>query len=283
MALYPFLPGAKSALEEGINDSDVQDAVAYLKLPLSDALWANDGRHVKMYALAKALLSCCGEAVRRKYAVQKAREYVQQANAEQQQAGLAAAFFPSFSSQDAVTSLSVEDYLRFGQHLSQMDVRSGRVRVPPNELNELLQSAIEQRFLESKAQDVPDFIRDASKVLEDLPPAPKSFGRKFLDLACIQTVRLGVGEGKRFYGAMGLAIASQRDGVQKEQAQALMDDYVSKCSGTKPFSPTEGKSVVDWVFGRDIGFSCKRMMDDGFEGEYCKTCPLNWKKRAAKK
>ncbi len=283
MALYPFLPGAKAALEEGLNDSDVADAVAYLKAEVPDALWANDGRHVKMYALAKALLSCCGDHVKRKYAVRKAQEYVGRANAEQQQADLASAFFPSFSADESGSWLSVADYLLFGRHLSQMDVREGRVRVLSGELNDLLQSAIEARFMEFKAQEVPDFIREASKGLDELPPAPKSFGRKFLDLGCIQAVRAGVGEGKRFYGAMGLAIAAQRDGLQKEQAQGLMDEYVNRCSGTKPFTPTEGQSVINWVFGREIGFSCKKMMDDGFEGEYCKTCPLNWKTRALKK
>ncbi|MBI2445446.1 hypothetical protein HYV43_03605 [Candidatus Micrarchaeota archaeon] len=283
MSLYPFLPGARHALEDGLNDSDIHDAVAYLKEPIEDALWANEGRHVKMYALAKAMLSCCGEHVKRKYALSKAREYVQRANAEQEPGTLASAFFPSFAADSEGHWLSVIDYLRFGQHLAQMDVRAGRVRVPPGELNELLQGAIEARFMEFKAQDVPDFIRDAARGLDELPPAPRTFGLKFLELGCIRSVRQGVGEGKRFYGAMGLAIASQRDGLQKEQAQGLMDQYVTACSGTQPFTPTEGQSVVNWVFGRQIGFSCKKMMDDGFEGEYCKACPINWKKRAQKK
>ncbi len=287
MALYPFLPGAKSALAEGLNDSDLADAVAYLTQsvsegPMADGLWANDGRHVKMYALSKALLSCVGEHVKRKYALQKAKEYVQWANAVQQQDLLAAAFFPSFGSDDSGPFVSVSDYLRLGHHLARMDVHGGVVRLTPGELNALLQAAIELKFLEFKAQDVPEFIREAAKALDELPPAPKTYGRKFLDLGCIQFVRKGVGEGKRFYGAMGLAIASQRDGLQKEQAQSVMDAYVNACSGTQPFTPTEGQSVVNWVYGRQIGFSCKRMMDDGFEGEYCTTCPLNWKKRAPK-
>jgi len=288
MALYPFLPSAKSALQDGLNDSDLFDAVAYLKHSvaegaLADGLWANEGRHVKMYALAKAMLSSCGEHVKRKYAVQKAKEYVQRANAAQEQLDLARSFFPSVQADHTGTWLSVAEYLLFGKALARMDVQTGRVRVPPSELNELLQAAVASKFLEFKAQDVPDFIREAARGLDELPPAPKSYGRKFLDLGCIQFVRQGVGEGKRFYGAMGLAIASQRDGLQKEEAQAVMDAYVNACSGTQPFTPTEGQSVVNWVYGRQIGFSCKRMMDDGFEGEYCKTCPLNWKNRAAKK
>ncbi len=284
MALYPFLPGAKSALAEGLNDSDLADAVAYLKHsvsegPLADGWWADDGRHVKMYALSKALLSCCGDHVKRKYAVQKAKEYVERANASAQQGELASVFFSSLLSDDSGIWMSVSDYLRLGRHLARMEVREGKVRLTPGELNELLQASIELKFLEFKAQDVPDFIREAAKALDELPPVQKSYGRKFLELGCIQSVRQGVGEGKRFYGAMGLAIASQRDGLQKEQAQSVMDDYVNRCSGTRPFMPTEGQSVVNWVFGRQIGFSCKRMMDDGFEGAYCTTCPLNWKKR----
>ncbi|MBI5225861.1 hypothetical protein HY994_01310 [Candidatus Micrarchaeota archaeon] len=290
MSLYPFLPGAKASLTEGLNDSDVQDAVVYLKQSVADGadadgLWANDGRHVKMYALAKALLSCCGEHVKRKYALTKAQEYVQRANLSGDVLELGRAFFPSLASVETSNSvfLSVADYLSVGQHLSQMDVSEGKVRVPPQELNVLLSARIVAKFMETKVQDVPDFIRNAAKSMDELPPAPKSFGLKFLELGCIRHVRQGVGEGKRFYGAMGLAIAAQRDGLQKEQAQPVMDAYVNACSGTKPFAPSEGKSVVDWVFGRQIGFSCKKMMDDGFEGEYCKGCPLNWKKRAEKK
>lgn len=284
MGVFPFLPGAKTVLQEGLVDSDLSDAVAYLKQSVSEGLqaesvWANDGRHVKMYALAKAMLSCLSEAVRRKYASRKASEYVGRANAENRQCELAAAFFESFVCGESGFWLSVGDYLRFGRHLAQMDVQTGKVRVPAGELNELLASAIEARFLEFKAQDVPDFISEKARELDELPPAPKSFGRKFLDLGCIQAVRAGVGEGKRFYGAMGLAIAASRDGLLKEQVQGLMDDYVARCSGTKPFSAVEGKSVVDWVCGKSIGFSCKRMMDDGFEAAYCEKCPLNWKKR----
>ncbi|MBI4360276.1 hypothetical protein HY572_00720 [Candidatus Micrarchaeota archaeon] len=276
--MYPFLPDAKAQLEPGLNDADIDAAILFLKQPVTESTYENTGRHVKLYALSKALLSCLSDYVKKKYAKKKAEEYVQRINRKNEQLSVGRAFLESLHAEGERYSLTLSDYLRFGENLVHQTARDGRVAINNQELNALLSKAIAEKFTDSAAQDVPDAIQRKASALDD-QPKKKSYGKKFLDLGCIQSILTGSPEGKRFYGAMGLSIAARRDGVPKDAAQKLMQDYVSRCSGTKPFTPSEGESTLNWVYDRDIGFSCKVMMDNGFEGTYCPACPLNWRKK----
>ncbi|MDP2717932.1 MAG: hypothetical protein Q8P02_04265, partial [Candidatus Micrarchaeota archaeon] len=209
-----------------------------------------------------------------------AREYVKNANQADNVQTVSAWFFPSVRLENNGYAMTVADYLQFGENLVAQGVSDGNVHMSGQEMNMLLAKAIQTRFLDTPpAQSVPDLLREKAAFLEEALPQPKRGNLRFVELGCIRRVREGVGEGKRFYGAMGLSIALSKDGVPKNEADAAMADYVSRSSGTKPFLPSEGQSTLDWVYGKSIGFSCKRMMDDGFEGPYCQTCPINWKHR----
>lgn len=276
--MYPFLPNAKAELEPGFTTDDIQAAVNYLKQPVTESTYENTGRHVKLYTLAKALLSCCSDHVKKKYAKKKADEYVKHVNRKNDQLAVGRAFLESLQSESDAYTLSLSDYLAYGEHLVHQSVRGGRVTINNQELNALLAKAIAGKFTDAVAQQVPDALQQKALELDE-QPRRKSYGKKFLDLGCIQSLLAGAPEGKRFYGAMGLSIAAHRDGLPKQDARKIMQEYVSKCEGTKPFTQTEGENTLNWVYARDIGFSCKVMMDNGFEGPYCQTCPLNWRKK----
>lgn len=276
--MYPFLPNAKAQLEAGLTENDVKDAVAFLKQTVSESTYENTARHVKLYALAKALLSCCSDFVKKKYAKTKAEEYVQRINRKNDQFAVGKAFLQSLNQHGDGFDATIQDYLRFGENLVHQNVQNGRVAFNGQELNALLMKSIAEKFMDAAAQNVPDLIHQKALELDEQPKR-RTYGKKFLDLGCIQSIRMGAPEGKRFYGAMGLSIAAKRDGLPKEKAQDVMQEYVSRCSGTKAFTHQEGESTLNWVYGREIGFSCKVMMDNGFEGPYCQTCPLNWRKK----
>ncbi len=276
--MYPFLPEARRFSDQDVVGADVSDALDYLRTPVGEDLFANPARHVKLYALSKALLASVTNSTKRKLALEKAKQYVSRISLNGETEKVAAVFFPSLEKKEDRFDVSLEDYLRFGDKLVHQAVHQGRVAMESHELNLLLERAIAEKFLDAHAQDVPDEIRNAASVLEP-PMAVRSFGRKLLDLGCLQSIRQGVGEGKRFYGAMTLCISAQKDGLTKEQAHQLLEEYVSRCSGTAPFTLGEAESTLNWVWGKSIGFSCKHTMDNGFEGPYCERCPLNWKKR----
>ena len=278
--MYPFLPQAKAYASQDVTVADVAEAVTYLQRPLDEGVFSNPARHVVLYALAKALLSCLTQTTKTRLAHQKAREYVSHMAVRDELLSVAQSFFPSVTQSESGFFLTLSDYLIYGEKLVHQGVEKGIVRVEPHDMNALLLKAISLKFLDAIIQQVPPEIEKAAQQLEP-PVLVRASNRTFLSLGCMQHVAQGVGQGKRFYGAMGLSIAAHKDGLTREQALGLLGNYVERCSGTQPFTPTEAKSVVEWVYGRQIGFSCKQTMDNGFEGTYCQTCPLNWKKRRA--
>ncbi|MBI5035985.1 hypothetical protein HZC09_01450 [Candidatus Micrarchaeota archaeon] len=275
--MYPFSREAKKYADQDVRAPDVEEALAFLRNPLAEETFYNPAKHVMLYALAKAILSCCSQSTKNKYAEQKTREYVKRMT-EAENLEAAREFFPAIEKQDGKYVLPLGEYLSYGSSLVHQSVENGKVTIEQDELNALMRSAIKEKFLNAAIQDVPEEIRKAAAQLE--PPSTAIQSRaKFLNLACMQYIAKGVDEGKRFYGAFGLSISAKRDGLPKEKAVSFLTEYVQRCRGTKAFTAEEAKGILDWVYSRDIGFSCSQTMDNGFEGEYCQKCPLNWKRR----
>src|SRR3989338_7242366 len=242
--MYPFLPEAKDFAKQDVLNSDIDDALSYLREPLSEEVFLNPGQHVKWYALAKAILSACTHTTKTDFALKKAQEYVARINRNGEAERVGKMFFPSLTVEGDAFRLTLKEYLTFGQQLVHQGVHDGRVRIEGPELNAMLIRAIAEKFLDAHAQELPEAIRKAAFRLEPEMQV-KASGRKFLSLGCQKHIQQGVGEGKRFYGSMSLVVAAQKDGLTKEATRALLEKYVANCSGTAPFILSEAERMKD--------------------------------------
>ncbi len=200
-------------------------------------------------------------------------------------------FFPSLSIASAPFNYSVlfAEFLNGGGQLLYAQLEAGRVFLQKNGLVELVESAIENRAKELPSLDaktIPEMVADAAEELALSIPMPEQkvfagkYSGKFLSLPCVSTARAGTGEGKRYYGSMAVAIACVKDGMPREQAIPVMQQYVSNCARTAhEFSIHEGMASLEWVYKHaSIGFSCKVIRDQGLSGagdSLCVQCPFN--------
>ncbi len=210
-------------------------------------------------------------------------------------------FFPSLepAQKPFDCSMSIFDFLKSGEQLLYAQLANGRVHAEKNELLELLENSIKRKIRELPRADpklVPAIVKDAAEELEESVPKEISqprvqtgrYSGKFLSLPCVSKAVSGTGEGKRYYGSMAVAIACTKDGLPKEQASAVMEEYVKHCAKTAhEFTFREGLASLDWVYKHaSIGFSCKMIRDQGLAGsgnELCFECPLGKKFRQENK
>lgn len=273
IAKYPFLSQAREFVGVKHDSTDLREAVAFARecFERKEHLMRSAGGEAKSMVLSRLMLYSLGIVFLRKFAFLKAREFSRLLREEKEADLLFVArdFFPSISESEGSYGVSLVEYLEYGRNLPKAGLKSGMVFFDKAELVDCVKTAIALRIAdESKlTPKLPEDLKSAALELREFipreySPAPKG---KILQRPELQNILKGVSEGKRYYGAMAVAIACLKDGLQKEEALQVMQDYVSSCSkGSHPFSVREGESVIEWVYRHPtINFSFQVLKTQG--------------------
>ncbi|MFA6049277.1 MAG: hypothetical protein WC792_05040 [Candidatus Micrarchaeia archaeon] len=309
---YPFLSTSREFLQsrgaESISFESLQRASAFCRSMAEKSASTSfahlvdsepSGESLANYALSRLLLSQIrnpqgtGDFAQNFARLSIARLSFDAEKDESVFATVCGDFFPSLALAQKSPfdySLSVFDYVKQGGNLLYAQLFGGEVFFRKPELSEFLEQAIRRRVCDLPRVDsktVPEIVKDAAFELDEALPkktfAPRGGGYsgKFLSLPCTSSALAeGVGEGKRYYGSMAVAIACTKDGLTKEQAQSVMQDYVQHCGrSAHEFSLREGLASLEWVYKHpSIGFSCKMIRVQGLAGSddaLCVQCPLS--------
>lgn len=295
VARYPFLSASRAYLKNSsFSESELEAVSERVEATLHSAPRSPDfsaEQAVREYALERLLVYALNDsAALKRFARNKARAYARLLEHEKQQDYLAVVreFYPSVRKDGGYYSVSVLDYARDGRGLVRQDAENGRVRLEEHGLRNAFKHSLEKRITSysGKVQKVPDSV---ARVAGELKPAAarlvrpaNRFKGSLYSLPCIQRLRQGVGEGKRYYAAMAIAIALCADGVPKERALDELKDYAERCDkGNDAFTSREAKGVIDWVYKHEgVRLSCRTLSDHGLAGEAeCAGCPRRrWKR-----
>ncbi len=265
--------------------AEAKDAVlAVLSSRKSSSKAASAPEAARLYALQRLLLFALGnEFVSSRYAFALSRGFAESLKEESEGdfEAVAKDFFSSLEKGGEGYSVSLEDYLsNGGAHLEAEDVDGGRVFFDRPGLAALLREALVKRlrdFSGLNKRELPKLVKSVARELSvELPreATPRSFKGRHASMPCVkELVGKGALEGKRYYGAMSIAVALVNDGVPRGQAEAVMRDYVSKCEqGNEQYSLHEALSVLDWVYRHPgIRFSCQTFRDQ-FGDAACAKC-----------
>ncbi|MBI5229033.1 hypothetical protein HY991_02900 [Candidatus Micrarchaeota archaeon] len=310
---YPFISDAKKLLEEkagnelrwedlekGINR--IVSVVRGRERSLSaDLSLKTAHEEASLYAISRLLLFTLNNPLAsRKFAEEEAKQAANLLALETEDVffQVASDFFSSMKQENRegvitgislgesmrIYSISLFDYLKYGGSLLYAQLEAGRVFMGKGEFLLLLKKAISYRIRDSSAmslKSIPQMIKDAASELgERLPKLAGAISMamykgSYLGLECVQKILKGLPEGKRYYGSMALAIACAKDKIPKEEAVKVMATFVANCrKTTHPFTLREAISVLDWVYKRNIGFSCRMLEANDLGGEFCKVCRL---------
>lgn len=289
IAKYPFLKAGKEILKDAaVNERSLSLAKERVLAALAKrrpVASLEPKEKLASFALAKCMLACLHDRfVAKKWASREASEMAAQLAEEDSIVfeSVAREIFPSLS-YDASSkkyAINVFDYLNCGSNLVYENLERGKVFFDRGGLIRLLEEAVVLRLSDVEAintRQLPKEVTEAAKRLEAELPKERiaGFAGSYLSLPCMQAVSKGVEEGKRYYGAMSLAVACLKDKLSIEQAREVMNNYAAKClKATHSFTPREATNVLEWVYRRGTaGFSCKRLKDEGLAGEeLCSTC-----------
>ncbi|MFA5246386.1 MAG: hypothetical protein WC408_00665 [Candidatus Micrarchaeia archaeon] len=254
---------------------------------------AQDGDELKWIALSRMLLSSAANPfASRLFGEGIAKLCVARLRIEQDLVFLSvlSQLYPTIKQDDGKYTLGMADYINGSNELVYAPIDKGQITI---EKEALLEMAC--KFFSTKASDLsgidknllPQMVKEFSTdFAAALPVSPaialRQFEGKFLNQACMKKILAGVGEGKRFYGSMAIAIACQKDGLSKEEASALMKQYVTSCQrSSHEFREGEALASLDWVYKHPgINLSCKKLLQQGLIDKYCDDCPQIKKAKA---
>ncbi|MCX6767819.1 MAG: hypothetical protein NTY90_03780 [Candidatus Micrarchaeota archaeon] len=301
-AKYPFTSFAKKYLQaagvEKIDSNALEEAKSRVIAAVREGGRGAGGARgtseatragLVSYALARIMLAYIGKSgVSRKFALREARAAAERLEAEDEELFISVArdFFPSAAAAAGEYSVSLPDFLKYGSGLIHAGVEAGKVFMDRGDLTGVLREAITAKVMDLpkvRASEVPALVREAAEELEEELPKESftGFAGKHLALSCVKKILSGMEEGRRYYGSMALAIACIRDGLAREEAKKVMEQYAGNCRrATHPFTAREALATLDWVYKHPaIRFSCRTMRENGLIGEYCESCPYRFKKR----
>jgi len=307
-ARYPFSSFAKKYLKAGGADTIDSDAVDSAKQSIINAISAPERQarassdsksRMVSYALARVILAALGKpGTARKFANGEADAAAAKLDEEKEDVFFEVAkdFFPSLAGEDDEYNVSLADFLKCGSGLANAKIERGKVFLDKTELLGLLRSAIAFKIIDLpriKPSEVPPLVREAIEEADEWLPSETFRGTaggrggageiegKYLDLSCVKKIRAGLEEGRRYYGSMALAIACLRDGLAKDDAKKVMEEYVANCRrSTHPFTAREASATLDWVYKHPtLRFSCRTMKENGLLDDYCEACLFRYKTR----
>ncbi|MFA4946805.1 MAG: hypothetical protein WC607_04710 [Candidatus Micrarchaeia archaeon] len=279
---YPFLAAARKSLRDaGVSARDLDEAKTRVRAALErKPVLPAGGNAARDYALDRLLVFALDDSLAlKRYARETAKAYARRLADEEDEGFKAVAreLLPSLADD---YSVGVLDFITNAGNLAGEDVSKGRVLLGREGAVRLLRYALETRLLTysgSRAK-IPAEVTHAASELKPLLSAFKParlFKGSLYALPCIQRIRAGVPEGKRYYGAMALAIALNADGAPRERALAELEDYAERCGkGTDEFSKREAHTTVDWIYKHPgIMLSCRTLESQGLANEAeCAKC-----------
>lgn len=262
-SLYPYTDAARKFLEgrKEITSEQLERASQRVVDRLAGRETEPKGlqEEATEYALARLLLAASGNRVALEQYAKAEAKYVAgklQDGNDDDFTEFARLFFPSLERPaKGAFSAALADYLKSGKDLANEAVENGRVSFDKAKLLGALRGAIAERVASIKAdpKKVPPLVREHAAKLEQAVrerlPAQTQFAGKYLQLPAMQKILQGVGEGRRYYGSMTLAIACVKDNLPRTQAEELMRQYAQNCSkGLQPFTEREAHASLDWAF-----------------------------------
>jgi len=276
---YPFVAASRAYLKDSkVSDAEFEDAAGRVLATVNNSPARRESKPaeaVKNYAVERLVLYSLDDAfAARRYAANKATGYARLLAGEEEATivRVCREFFPSLR---PAYSVSVIDFVKNARGLAEAQVEGGRVALNKEGLVGVFREALAKK-VSSFTADRKTLPKNAVAAAEGIKPRvaetvkpPSFFKGSVYSLPCVQKVRKGVMEGKRYYGAMALAIALCRDGVTKERAIDELADYARRCSaGTGEFTEKESRNAVEWVYKHStIGFACQAMRDQGLATE----------------
>ncbi|MBI3587714.1 hypothetical protein HY095_00815 [Candidatus Micrarchaeota archaeon] len=186
--------------------------------------------------------------------------------------------FPTFASEPSGGfSLSLTDYLQSGRELNKQELSGGRIRLSRSGAIELFRNAA---YARSRAEpkvalaEIPAAFKSAANELSETLPKPievKEYAGSFLSLPCIKSIVEGVGEGKRYYASMALAVACRKDGLPREKGLEVMQLFVNNCrKETHDFTMREATATLEWVYRRSNPIhNCNSLREHGIAPPEC--------------
>ena len=289
IARYPFLSASRAYLKNAsFSESELESVSERVEATLHSTPRSPEfsaEQSVRAYALERLLVYALSDsAALKRFARNKARAYAKQLVRESQSDYLLVIreFYPSAKLNGGGYTVSVLDYARGARGLVKQDVENGRVQLEEHALTNAFKHSLEERIkhYSNKTKKIP---KSVERVANDLKPAAarlvrpaNRFKGSLYSLPCIQRLRQGVGEGKRYYAAMTIAIALCADSVPKERALDELKDYAERCAkGNDAFTSREAKGVIDWVYKHEgVRLSCRTLADQGLaEESECARCP----------
>ena len=291
IAKYPFLSQGRGLLQdvEKIDYLEIENAVnntaAFMREPV--VLQPKDAKtEVKRLALSRLLLTALGNPSAARQFARNYGKLLKKRLRDEDDAVLldvGGDFLPTLVVSGSGFAVSLVDFVKANGGLKDAGLQQGVVYLDRGELVSLLVAGVVYK-LSSFASNkrVPAEFKNAAEDLGRQLPREASgrrFKGKYLQLECVKRILSGLPEGKRFYGAMSLAIACLNDGLAKEQAQSVMQDYVNANEkGSEEYTLREASATLDWVYNKgSIGFSCNVMRSQDLIDGYCGNC--QFKKR----
>jgi hypothetical protein len=294
-AKYPFVSGAKAFLQQvqKISAPDLERAQGRVLSAIERRdrkLLPNNLEELSSYALARVLLAVLSNYLwTKKFGSEEAKRAERALKEEEEGIFILVAgdLLPSVKAEDSAQfsySVSLTDFLKNGGELANAELEHGRIFLKKDGLARLLRKVMEKRITDFSgidARKIPALVKESARELEEMMPketgaggAAAGFRGKYLSQECIQKILSGMPEGKRFYGAMALAIACWNDRLPRDEAIKVMDAYAKNCRrATHPFTLREAINSLDWVYRkRGIRFSCKKLLEQGLIEDYCSNC-----------
>ncbi len=174
--------------------------------------------------------------------------------------------------------LLLTDFLAWCDGLPQRQLSKGKILVSREEALSLFEKAVffKLRRRLPASGELPPLFKEYSFELKQrldsdsslVQRAPRDYSGQYLSLPCIQWILKGVAEGKRYYASMALAVACRKDNLPREQAAQAMQQFVDACGkSAHPFTIREGLASLDWVYRRNLRFSCRYHREHGLGPE----------------
>lgn len=295
---YPFLSSAREALAgHNLSQSELKGAQERVIAAVEKRAVAPTESigHLATYAGARVLLAVLNDNyTNRKWAMGEATAFASELQRENTATlqKVAQEMIPSLQQDGESYTMSVLDYAKNGRDLAHRQVEAGKVWLDAQEFQELMRKAIENRLLSTvplgAIRQIPEQYKIAAEELHKLLPKETELiysgelagkmGAKELYLTrnCVQELRKGAGEGKRWYACMALSIALRHDRVPIEKAREVITEFAVNCSkGAQPFTAREAISTLEWAYKRDqpARLSCKTLISQGLIPDYCDNCP----------
>jgi hypothetical protein len=184
--------------------------------------------------------------------------------------------FPTLQEDSEGTyKISVIDFITNGGELSTASVENGLVALDKQGFLRMFGEAAKRRIrarISVPANQAPQsFVQEAASLgerLKELAPVPQAirpnYAGSYLSLPCVQASINHTPEGKRYYACLSICIACRKDGLDRQAALGVLQTFVNNAGkSTHEYTLNEALSTLEWVYRKNINFSCKMQRAHG--------------------